>query len=312
VRLSNKVLSDNLEEFLNTSSMPQGDNSGLATYCMAKEISKEFRVVLGGDGGDELFGGYPTYTFPYLAERYSFIPRPVISWARRLASMVSDRQKYLSLPFKLQQLSLAWGKDIIKAHFSFKDFLPEKVAADILEQSFFKAGPTARYARSALERIYNTDSGCRDTVTKLCLTDFNTFLRSATIPKVERNCMRFSLENRLPYLDSRMLDLSIRTDPLLMVDKRETKKCLKSLLKKKAYGKISLNPIKQGFSPPLVAMFNKELGSWKDHWLNSKTPFFNSGLSKSLTKWQGQGWDLHRLQWNICVLSDWCSRNKII
>jgi hypothetical protein len=97
-----------------------------------------------------------------------------------------------------------------------------------------------------------------------------------------------------------------------MVDKRETKKCLKSLLKKKAYGKISLNPIKQGFSPPLVTMFNKELGSWKDHWLNSKTPFFNSGLSKSLAKWQGQGWDLHRLQWNICVLSDWCSRNKII
>ena len=91
-----------------------------------------------------------------------------------------------------------------------------------------------------------------------------------------------------------------------------TKKCLKALLYEKVHGKVDLNPIKQGFSPPLVALFENELGSWKEHWLSVKSPFLKNEAINELTRWRNKRWDLHRLEWNICVLNDWCYRNKLM
>lgn len=311
VLLDNRMLSDNLEGLLSSASMPQGDYSGLAVYCMAKEVSREYRVVLGGDGGDELFGGYPTYTFPYLSKKCSFIPKVVIDLLRRFGSTCFDKNKYMSVPFRLQQLSLAWGRQHINAHFALKDFLPDILASQILNESFFKGNFSAEAAVKVFEGYYS-DSTFIDETSKLSWVDYNTFLRSATIPKVERNTMLSSLEARLPYLDNEIIELGLRTHSSLKVRGMGTKLCLKSLLEDKIRGKLRLNPVKQGFSPPLAFMFENELKPWKEHWLNFKTPFFKDDFAKDLSKWRNRGWDLHRLEWNICTLSDWCYRNKLI
>lgn len=311
VRLDNRMLSDNLEGFLSAASMPQGDYSGLATFCMAIEVSKEYRVVLGGDGGDELFGGYPTYTFPYLSKKYSFIPKAAINVSRRFASIWFDKNKYMSVPFRLQQLSLAWNRQTINAHFALKDFLPDILASQLLNESFFKGDFSAEAAVKVFEGYYS-DPTFQDPIDKLSWVDYNTFLRSATIPKVERTTMLASLEARLPYLDNEIIDLGLRTHSSLKVSGMRTKLCLKSLLQDKLRGKVRLNPVKQGFSPPLAFMFENELKPWKEHWLNSKPPFLKEGFAKDLSKWRSRGWDLHRIEWNICTLSDWCYRNKLI
>ena len=75
---------------------------------------------------------------------------------------------------------------------------------------------------------------------------------------------------------------------------------------------IRLNPIKQGFTPPIPALLDRELRPWKDHWMAFKSPFFSNGLASKLQAWRSSGWDLHRLDWHICVLNDWCFRNKLL
>ncbi|MEW5758300.1 MAG: asparagine synthase (glutamine-hydrolyzing) [Candidatus Omnitrophota bacterium] len=308
--LSKQVLVGNLEEFLSNSSWPQGDYSGLAMYSLAKEVSKGYRVVIGGDGGDEVFGGYPTYTYPYISREFNFISKDLIKILHRLSLVVGNRKKYLPLSFKLQQLYLAWGKKLPEAHFLLKNFLPQEMISDvmndvILEQSDYKKSPV-----SIFENFYN--NSFYGPIHRLCYIDFNTFLRSGTIPKVERNTMIFSLEARMPFLDNEIINLGLHSDSSLMVRGFKTKLSLKSLLKDKTKNKFIFSPIKHGFTPPLVALFEKELRSWKEYWLDFKTPFLKPGILDKLSKFKQKGWDLHRLEWNICVLNDWCFRNSLL
>lgn len=308
VELTKKTLAENMEAFLETTSMPQGDYSGLPMYCLAREVSKDFKVVLGGDGGDELFGGYPTYIYPFLKRSLGWIPPSFLNIAHRTALKICSKNAYMSMPFKLQQLSLAWGKSLPDAHFFVRCFLPPGH-----ESSFFS--PDFKQASFAPEKMFSSifeDAGENaNDVDRLCWIDLKTFLGACTVPKAERNCMRFSLENRLPFLDNEMLDLSFRTPLSMKVRRNKTKIGLKGLLRGKLENKVCFNPRKQGFSPPLKMMLDNELSEWRKHALAIDNNIFNRNIAAAIIKLENQGWDLHRLQWNICILLEWITRNGI-
>lgn len=308
VELTRKVLADSMDGFLESSSMPPGDNSGLPMYCLAKEVAKDFKVVLGGDGGDELFGGYPTYIYPYLKKIAGWIPSAFVKTAHMAAFKFCDKNAYMSLPFKLQQFSFAWGRSLPDAHFYVRCFLPPGEENAILKKDFSSQSfkPEQMFSSFFQEAGANANN-----VDRLCWIDFNTFLRSCTIPKAERNCMQFSLENRLPFLDNDILGLSFRTPLPMKVRKHKTKTGLKELLRRKLADKACFNPRKQGFSPPLKAMLDNELSAWKKHAMNIENNIFREDLARELESMENRKWDLHRLQWNICVLLEWLSRNNV-
>lgn len=109
IDLSQRMLVDALPEFLARLSQPIGDYSALAVYPLAREVSKSYRVVLGGDGGDELFGGYPTYRLPGLQRRFGALPRGFVKLGHRVATWFGRRDSYMGLAFQLQQIAQAWG-----------------------------------------------------------------------------------------------------------------------------------------------------------------------------------------------------------
>jgi asparagine synthase (glutamine-hydrolysing) len=306
VDLSCSELARHCEAFLGSASQPQGDASGLPTYCLARAVSRDFRVVLGGDGGDELFGGYPTYTLPFRQARLKALPTSGIALAHRLAAAVGSHSGYLSWPLQLQQLGLAWGKPLVPAHFALKNFLPAPLARAIL------ADPADAGFPDDTPKLFSR-SGSGDFVAEptkyLQWLDFETFLRSGTIPKMERNCMIHSLENRLPFLDDELIELSRATHPRLMVDGTQTKCCLKALLRSILPAGLSLNPNKQGFYPPLRALFAGPLRDWRQYRLSRPTPFLKNGWQSALEHWRRRGWDLQRLEWHIFALADWLERN---
>ncbi len=310
IRLSNEELADNIDNLLSKASIPQGDTSSIATFCLAKEISREYRVVLGGDGGDELFAGYPTYSYPYIYRKASFIPPSVLDIGRILCSKIFDSTRYMSLPFRFQQLYSAWGKETIEAHFHLKCFLNESFASELIEYDCIDVEKLQNDAIKRVKSYYNSIN-TDDHIRKACWVDFNTFLRSQTIPKVERNTMLFSLESRMPFLDNEIIKLSFSTDSTLKMRGLKTKKCLRRLLHDKIKGRTQTNPVKQGFTPPIASMLKKELKEWSDNWLNYRSPFLKPDTIKRVNKIEEKGWDLHRLKWHICTLNDWCYRNAI-
>lgn len=309
VKLSRKLLANTIEMLVSDASMPVGDFSSLPTYCLARETAKHYRVVLGGDGGDELFAGYPTYKLPLLSKRFSCIPRWLIKLSSKVCRSMTNQNEYMPLSFQLQQLAMAWSLSTIQAHFEIKNFLPDEISSDIFSETFLNRNDISYRIPPIFSAIFNS---CKvsDSIRRLCWVDFRTFLLSQTIPKMERLCMKFSLENRLPYLDNEMIDLSFRTDTRLMISGHKTKLCMRNLLAKKIKSGLQLNPRKQGFTPP-ADLLSTELKEWRDTWLSSPSPFFKPQLNELFDQWEKRKWDLHRLEWHICAFNNWCYQNRI-
>lgn len=308
IDLSERMLADCLPEFLSRLSQPIGDYSALAVYPLAREVSRSYRVVLGGDGGDELFGGYPTYRLPGLQRKFQYVPHAAIAFGHRCAALLGRKNSYMSLAFQLQQVSQAWGRPTGEAHFEIKNFLPVDVVDALV--------PELREARgAAVQRfgeIYQQQQ-TGDVPVRLANVDIETFMLSGTIPKVDRMTMLHSLEARLPFLDTEVLELSQRTPSgLRMLDgklKAPLRELFRTLWKKSGRPQPPLlNPRKQGFSPPLRKMLDGPLKVWRDDVLHTRGTLFAKNADEVINRLQHRGFDTHRLEWSICILQEWLGR----
>lgn len=308
IDLSDRVLADCLPEFLARLSQPIGDYSALAMYPLAREVATSYRVVLGGDGGDELFGGYPTYQLPKLQRRYRFLPKIALQAGHRVATFFSQKNSYMGLAFKLQQVAQAWGLADAEAHFQIKNFLPEEG----FELLCSDLSPQSNSAVDQFRQIYNR-SGSNDVSARLAIVDLETFMLSGTIPKVERMTMLHSLEARLPFLDLEILSLSRRTPTVLRMRDGVLKAPLRALQKRiwQRAGRGDFprrNPRKQGFSPPLRRLLDGALREWRDDTLATAVPFLSRQPGSVVRKLGRRGIDTHRLEWSLCILIEWTSR----
>lgn len=301
VDLSRAELASAVPDYLDSMSQPLGDTSGIASWVLSRAVSREYKVVLGGDGGDELFGGYPTYLLPGLQMRYGFLPGWVFEAARRVSSRWLGLDGYFGLAYRLQQVGQAWGRPTEEAHFHVKSYLPADARSGILPT---EAADHAGYGPALYRDLYEQVEGA-DPIQRLGWIDFRTFMQSCTIPKVDRTSMYFSLEARLPFLDNEVVDLSWRTPGDLRVARGVLKAPLKAMLKDLLPTGARIATKKRGFSPPIRAMLETELLEWKYDVLHTTHSVFNSHAVPTLARLRERGLDVHRLEWNMCVLQHW-------
>jgi asparagine synthase (glutamine-hydrolysing) len=172
---------------------PLADPALLPTYLLAETARREVTVVLGGEGADELFGGYPTYRAHRLVKHWSRVPRPLRRALRgALAAWPSSHGRvtpgYLLRRF-VAGADLPWPE---RHHAWFGTGLPSDI------------GP--RGATLAAE-----DPG-PDIVRASRLLDFQTYLRDDLLVKLDRATMRVGLEARAPYLDRGVASFALRLE----------------------------------------------------------------------------------------------------
>ena len=110
-------LLDSLDDAINCLDEPLADPSVLPTYALSQLAARHVKVVLGGDGGDELWGGYPTYKAHRLAAAYRRVPRMVRAAliAPAVASLPVGRG-YQSFDWKAKRFALRWDDDPVLRH----------------------------------------------------------------------------------------------------------------------------------------------------------------------------------------------------
>jgi asparagine synthase (glutamine-hydrolysing) len=248
-RMTPKDLLDIIPHLPDILDEPMADASILPTYLLSKFTREFVTVALGGDGGDELFAGYPTYLAHKLAwqyERFLGNLHPVINFLGDLLP-VSDNN--ISFDFKVKKFLSGIGypdgirNSVWLGSFSFQD-IGKVVSSEILNY----------YDRIKLiEEISSYKEGIpiKDPLTFLQYLDLKLYLQESILVKVDRASMACSLEVRAPFLDYELVEFVMGLPSGLKLKGLTSKYILKKVMKNILPREV-IQRKKKGFGVPIA------------------------------------------------------------
>ena len=255
-RLSPETMTTILPEVADFLCEPLGDGSIMPTYLLSRFARETVTVALGGDGGDELFLGYPTFQADAVARRLdaavsrgrlSTVGRMAGRWARWLP--VSNDN--FSFDFKVKRFSQGLGfRDDFRHQAWMGSFLPQELNALIHPSIRSKALAVDPYDTIARLTEAGPARGIRDHFDAAVFQYVRLYLIANVLVKVDRASMARSLEVRAPLLDRQVVELAAAIPGDLRLRGLTTK----YLLKKAARGRLPDSIIdrpKKGFGMPI-------------------------------------------------------------
>ena len=236
---------------------PLGDPALLPTYLISKFARQRVKVALSGEGGDEIFGGYPTYPGYRAAEYLLKIPQAIrrgllLRLARRLPG--STGAVSFSL-FVRRFLEHADEEPARRHHIWFGAFSPAVV------EGLFSQDWRARHGHTELfGPVENVLRGAdfEENLMRLLYADFHLYLADDLLVKIDRAGMACSLELRTPYLDQRLVEFMTGLPCHLKLRGFKTKYLFKKVLRGRLPSNI-LDRQKRGFSVPTAEWIRSEL-----------------------------------------------------
>ncbi len=271
---------------------PMVDSSMIPTYVLCKEIGKHCKVAIGGDGADELFGGYSHYNrYIFLSKLQKFIPLPL------RASIVNLFLDLLPISIKGRKTLELFGKDIDKLDFNNANLFNYNMRNKLFKDS------------SELKRVISKEKIIsKDLVRSITFEDYCNYLPEDILVKVDRASMASSLEVRSPFLDSQIIKFAFNEVPSHLKIKKNQRKILPKLLAKKMLPKDFDLMRKQGFTFPVNELFKS--GKWHDFLrekINSETnDYLDKKYCNQLLKQQKSGGSLGESLFAILLFLVWC------
>lgn len=174
---------------------PNANSTAAAMYLLSRETKKHVTVVLGGDGGDELFGGYLRYWYSLLISRYQrFVPgflQPAFSQLLRLIGKESAASKLALPPDARRILSFMAQKERLIQGFYKSEFRDQSL------YDFFEAGYEHKNSAADFEKMFMS-------------VDRKTWLVEDSLMRTDKMTMASGLEARVPILDYRLVEAAMR------------------------------------------------------------------------------------------------------
>lgn len=249
---------------------PFGDNSAIPTFQVSEYASKKVKMVLTGDGGDEVMSGYPSYLGLKYFELYSKLPsflKNNISNALNINSNIFSKNVNKKLRY-LFELSLS-------ADMNFAESISSKKPVTHLN-NIKQITKNIKNVVKIEDYMSDLDSKIpyKDLFYKNMYFDLKNRLPFGYLPKVDRMSMANSIETRAPFLDYRLIEFLTKVDKKIKIENFQTKSILKNTIGKNLPVEIFKSK-KMGFVAPL------------DYW------FRNDSSNKILDELKAFNWDLN-------------------
>jgi asparagine synthase (glutamine-hydrolysing) len=273
---------------------PVGDSSMVPTYLVSKLVRESCTVALGGDAGDELFGGYMHYSRiqEHLKWR-KLMPGPL---KRAIGSAATLLPTGLRGRTYLRALATRDPDSWVGATLHFDGPTRRRLA------------PLTRGLPGYLPEAYKlrAGEGGKTPLQKMTSADFRTYLPEDILVKVDRASMLASLEVRAPFLDYRIIEFAFGKVPdKLRATRSQRKVLLKMLAKRLLPRKLDLQR-KQGFALPLQAWFKGEWGAYLGNILRSAPPdLYDPREIRRLLAGQERGFYNSQRLFNLAILELW-------
>ena len=247
---------------------PIADFSIFPTYLVSKLARQQVTVVLSGDGGDELFGGYETYLADQRARQYALLPQ----WLRArgiepIVSHLKPQPKKKGLVNKAKRFLEGLDYPESLSHTRWRLF-----AGETIQRSLLTPEAAAAITQPASAHIHTlfARSGHRQPLNRSLYVDVKSYLCDNILTKVDRMSMAVSLEARVPYLDPDLVALAFQMPAKYKVSDGKTKVLLKSLAAQKVPSKCVYRP-KEGFSIPIKQWLKTQFRPLLEDYLNPST-----------------------------------------
>lgn len=275
---------------------PLADPSCIALYFVSKLASEHVKVVLSGEGADELFGGYTVYNEPRVFRLYQKI------FNQKARTFLANLVKKIPFRFKGRSFIIR-GENTVKNKFIGNAFMfSEEDKKKILKNSALATRPQD-VCKPLYERAKNYDD-----VTKMQYLDINMWMVGDILLKADRMSMANSLELRVPFLDKEVFKVASTIPTKLKTPKENTKYALRQAAMKRLPFDTAQKE-KLGFPVPTRVWLRdkKYYGIVKDAFLSdAAAKFFNcEELISILDDHYNGKWDNSRKIWTIYIFIVW-------
>ncbi|ONI45424.1 asparagine synthase (glutamine-hydrolyzing) [Candidatus Epulonipiscioides gigas] len=223
---------------------PLADPSCVALYFVSKLASEHVKVVLSGEGADELFGGYNIYKEPVDNARYHKLPLALRNFLAKIA---------ISLPFSFKGKNfLIRGAKTIEERFIGNAFIFSEDERKRLLRIRTHAKSPFEIVRPFYAKVSN-----KDDVTKMQYLDMHMWLVGDILLKADKMSMANSLELRVPFLDKEVLNIATKIPLNYRVNKENTKYAMR-LAANKNMPEATAKKKKLGFPVPIRIWLKEE------------------------------------------------------
>jgi asparagine synthase (glutamine-hydrolysing) len=278
---------------------PFGDSSAIPTYMVSKLASEHVKVVLSGDGGDELFAGYRKYLVEENERKFEFLPSPVRKLLGALSGAMPIGMKGRNF---LRHFSLAGAERYLDACTFFRSEDKRQLFRPEVFELLSDQDPWLAHAGH-----FQTKGTTR--LSALQYLDLKSYLPLDILTKVDRMSMAHSIEARVPLLDHKLVEFAATIPPELQLRNGTTKYMLKRAMRGILPDPIIDRP-KQGFAVPLGRWFRGKLGAFVRDLLFSQRSreraIFSMDYIEQLLRMHERGRDLDLQIWTLISFELWC------
>jgi asparagine synthase (glutamine-hydrolysing) len=291
---------------------PFADSSQIPTILLARLTRKSVTVALSGDGGDELFAGYPRYELG-------------ASFWRKFGTLPIAIRRMLALPFSLpsagtwdrllNQLSPSWRGDMTGQRLHKLTRLLRATTSEEMYLSLVTACEPENVPILGAEKALNEYPWLPDKSLMYSMRrwDIHQYLPDDLLAKIDRAAMSESLETRAPFLDHRVVRFAFAMPENSLIRGREKKWALKQLLSRYLPMELFDRP-KKGFSTPIAAWLRGPLREWAES-LICRERLIDQGIlnyrhvAKLWDEHQTKAFDHSSILWNILMFQAWHEAN---
>ena len=289
---------DDLERLAWHLDEPFGDSSAIPTYLVSKLASQSVKVVLSGDGGDELFGGYDKYLVEGRERRIPGFPASAGRVMRGIGRAMPEGMRGRN---SLQHFSLSGPRRYLDASTLYRK-------ADMLKLFRPECAEALRSSEPWREHESFLTSSRGHWLSNLQALDLRYYLPLDILTKVDRMSMAHSIETRVPLLDHKIVEFAATIPPEMNWRDGTTKWVLKQAMRGIVPESI-LNRPKRGFAVPLNYWFRNKMEPYlRDVLLGDRAQrrsmFDTRQIDRLLTKHRG-GRNLDLQLWTLLSFELW-------